>query len=97
VITLGERGAMVLLEGRIHVVAAPRVRVRDTTGAGDVLHGAFAAGLSQGRAVLPALRSAVREASRSCGALGGLGRAMKRAEAGSSGARSGHNRTRGNS
>jgi len=78
VITLGGRGAMVHHRGRVHVVRAPRVRVLDTTGAGDVLHGAFAAGLSQGRSPLAALRIAVREASRSCGALGGLGRLMKR-------------------
>jgi len=82
VITLGQRGAMVLLEGRIHVVPAPRVRVQDTNGAGDVLHGAFAAGLSQGRDTLTALRIAVREASRACGALGGLGRLIRKSKRG---------------
>ena len=70
-----------LQEGRIHVVKAPRVRVRDTTGAGDVLHGAFAAGLGQGWEVLPALRVAVREASRSCTTLGGLGRLIRKQQA----------------
>ena len=87
VITLGARGAMILIAGKIHAVAAPRVRVLDTTGAGDVLHGSFAAALSQGRAVLPALRSAVREASRACGALGGLGRMMQRVKTRPLGAR----------
>jgi sugar/nucleoside kinase (ribokinase family) len=90
VVTLGARGAMVLHEGRIHAVPAPRVRMLDTTGAGDVLHGAFAAGLSQGRDVLPALRAAVREASRSCSALGGLGRLIGRTK--SSGARAARGR-----
>jgi len=79
-ITQGRRGALVLHEGRVHRVPAPRVRVRDTTGAGDVLHGAFAAGLAHGRDVSGALQLAVRAAALSCTALGGLGRLMTRDE-----------------
>lgn len=81
VITLGERGALVLQEGKIHAVSAPRVRVLDTTGAGDVLHGAFAVGISHGWDALAALRGAVREASRSCRSLGGLGELLRQQQA----------------
>ena len=48
VVTRGARGALALLGGRLHAIPARRVRVRDTTGAGDVFHGAFAAGLYHG-------------------------------------------------
>jgi sulfofructose kinase len=79
-ITQGRRGALVLYEGRVRRVPAPRVRVRDTTGAGDVFHGAFAAGLALGRDVPGALELAARAAALSCTALGGFGRLMTREE-----------------
>jgi sugar/nucleoside kinase (ribokinase family) len=67
---------LLLHEGRVRRVSAPRVRVKDTTGAGDVLHGAFAAGLARDRDVRGALELGVRAAALSCTALGGLGRLM---------------------
>jgi len=49
VVTLGERGAVVLERGGYIVrVPAPRVRAIDTTGAGDAFVGAFAVGLASG-------------------------------------------------
>jgi sugar/nucleoside kinase (ribokinase family) len=50
VVTRGEKGAVVLSEGRtIEVAAEPAAQVIDTTGAGDLFAAGFLAGLSQGR------------------------------------------------
>ena len=76
VITLGRRGALALCDGRIRRIPAQRVAVRDTTGAGDLFHGAFAAGLYHGLEPLPALELATRAAALGCTALGGVGRLM---------------------
>lgn len=72
VVTQGRRGGMRLEGGRVRRFASPKVRVRDSTGAGDAFHGAFAAGLVQG---LPLDRNLARAAR--CGAqitrrLGGV-------------------------
>ena len=80
VVTLGERGAVALIDGRIRRFPARRVRVRDTTGAGDVYHGAFAAGLARGLELPAALRLAARAAGLCCTALGGTGRLLREAE-----------------
>jgi sulfofructose kinase len=80
VVTEGRRGALVLESGRIRRIAPHRVRVRDTTGAGDVFHGAFAAGLLHGRDVMGALQLASKAASLCCTELGGLGRLMTERE-----------------
>lgn len=80
VVTEGRRGALALVDGRPRRIPAPRVAVRDTTGAGDVFHGAFAAGLYHGLDELGALRLAARAAATSCTALGGQARLMSRAE-----------------
>lgn len=80
VVTQGRRGALALVDGRPRRIPAHRVRVRDTTGAGDAFHGAFAAGLLQGLGALDALRLAARAASNNCTALGGQARLMDEAE-----------------
>lgn len=80
VVTEGRRGALALFGGRPRRVPAPRVKVRDTTGAGDVFHGAFAAGIFHGLGELAAVRLAARAAATSCTALGGQARLMSRAE-----------------
>lgn len=69
--TLGAEGALALLEGEILRIPALRVPVRDTTGAGDVFHGALALALIRGRPRGDALRYAVTAASLSCRGLGG--------------------------
>ncbi len=76
VVTLGAKGALALVDGRFHEIPARRVRVRDTTGAGDVFHGAYAAGLCLGRDHLGALRLASRAAATACTALGGTGKLL---------------------
>ncbi|HET9757546.1 MAG TPA: ribokinase [Candidatus Limnocylindrales bacterium] len=57
VVTLGERGALVVPRGGTPSrVEAPRVEAVDTTGAGDAFVGAFAVGLALGRSVEDAVR-----------------------------------------
>ena len=57
VVTLGERGALVVPRGGTpSLVEAPRVEAVDTTGAGDAFVGAFAVGLALGRSVEAAVR-----------------------------------------
>lgn len=48
VVTLGSEGALYWVDGETHACPAFDVRVVDTTGAGDVFHGAFAYGLARG-------------------------------------------------
>jgi sulfofructose kinase len=69
--TLGPEGALALLEGEILRTPAPRVPVRDTTGAGDVFHGALALALVRGSPRGDALLYAVTAASLACRGLGG--------------------------
>jgi sulfofructose kinase len=72
VLTLGARGGLYLDGYRLRRFHTPRARVRDTTGAGDAFHGAFAAGLAQG---LPLERNLARAAAcgaRCCERLGGV-------------------------
>jgi len=57
VVTLGERGALVVPRGDSPSwVEAPRVEAVDTTGAGDAFVGAFAVGLALGRPIQAAVR-----------------------------------------
>jgi sulfofructose kinase len=72
ILTRGARGGVYLDGARVRRFRAPRVHVRDTTGAGDAFHGAFAAGLVQG---LPLPRNLARAAecgARCCTRLGGV-------------------------
>jgi len=80
VVTEGRRGALAWQDGGLRRIPAPRVAVRDTTGAGDVFHGAFAAGLYHGWDELASLRLAARAAAASCTALGGPTRLLRRRE-----------------
>jgi len=70
VVTLGSRGALALIDGRFRRIRPHRVRVRDTTGAGDAFHGAFAAGLALGMPVPAALDLASRAGAYACRGLG---------------------------
>jgi sugar/nucleoside kinase (ribokinase family) len=56
-VTLGSRGALVLADGRLELVAANRVDA-DTTGAGDAFAAAYLAGRAEGRAPTEAAREA---------------------------------------
>ncbi len=98
IVTLGRRGALALREGRFQAIPARRVRVRDTTGAGDAFHGAFAAGLAHGLDFDASVALASRAAARCCTALGGTGALLRREEVAAlreSASRGGRSRGRG--
>lgn len=57
-VTRGGAGSLWLLDGELVSVPAYRVDVVDTTGCGDVFHGAYALGLGEGRAPVEAARFA---------------------------------------
>jgi sulfofructose kinase len=80
VITLGARGGLYWDRGAVRRFASPRVRVRDTTGAGDVFHGAFAAGLAHGLALRDVVERAARAGALACTALGATARLASLAE-----------------
>lgn len=63
VLTLGEKGATVLDNGKRFSQGAYATEVVDTTGAGDTFTGFFLAGLAAGRAVSVCLDTALRAAS----------------------------------
>lgn len=72
--TRGPRPVEVLDAGERYEVAVPRpVAVVDTLGAGDVVHGAFAAAVARGSSWRLALEDAVRVASRSVEHAGARG------------------------
>jgi sulfofructose kinase len=72
VVTEGEYGSWcVSPEGAFHTPAFPMHPVVDTTGAGDVFHGAFLYARARGWALRPALRLGAAVAALKCRALGG--------------------------
>lgn len=72
IITLGTRGSVAYTPtGRHHQPAFEIERVVDTTGAGDVYHGAFAYAAARGENLPAAMRFASATAALSCRALGG--------------------------
>jgi sugar/nucleoside kinase (ribokinase family) len=75
VATLGAEGAISRARGDPAPVrsAGFRVEARDTTGAGDVFHAAFAFGLLRGLGRTAALRTANAAAAMSCRAIGAQG------------------------
>lgn len=70
VITLGALGAVICQEGKIQMVAAPKVEAIDTTAAGDVFCGALAVGLSEGRTLQESVQFACKVAAISVTKLG---------------------------
>ena len=62
-VTLGARGSLWWREGRTVAIPAPRVRAQDTTGCGDVFHGAYALALAEGVAPPDAARFATAAAA----------------------------------
>lgn len=80
VVTLGAEGGLYLDEGRVRRFAAHPAKVVDTTGAGDVFHGAFATGISKGWTLARSIDLACRAAALCCTAIGGAGRLMTREE-----------------
>ncbi len=79
--TLGRDGALILSEGRFLYSPGFVVEAVDTTGAGDVFHGAFIYGLLSRWAMLRILEFSNAMAALNCTALGARGGIRARAEA----------------
>ena len=79
--TLGRQGALMLCSGRYFYSPGFVVETVDTTGAGDVFHGAFIYGLLAGWDMVRMLDFANAMAGINCSALGARGRIGTRAEA----------------
>lgn len=62
-VTLGAAGSLWWRDGAAHPLAAPRIAARDTTGCGDVFHGAYALALAEGAGVEGAARFATATAA----------------------------------
>lgn len=62
-VTCGAEGSLWLIDGTFHHVPAPHVKALDTTGCGDVFHGALALALAEGLMILEAARFATSAAS----------------------------------
>jgi len=74
IVTQGEEGVTAYApDGELHQPAFDVEPVVDTTGAGDVFHGAFAYGLALGHDLRENLRFAAAAAALSCRGLGGRG------------------------
>jgi ribokinase len=70
VLTLGERGALVLQSDRPITIPAFPVQVVDTTAAGDAFVAAFAVALTEGRPVVEAVRWGCAAGALACTVLG---------------------------
>jgi sugar/nucleoside kinase (ribokinase family) len=79
--TLGRDGALVYFEGRFHYSPGFVVETVDTTGAGDVFHGAFVYGLLAGWNIARVLEFSNAMAGLNCTALGARGGIARRAKA----------------
>lgn len=71
VVTLGERGVLYLQNGEVRHLPAFPVRAVDTTGAGDIFHGAFAYAVLQGWELAKTVRFAAMAAALSVTKPGG--------------------------
>lgn len=80
VATLGDRGCLALADSRELACPAFEIAPRDTTGAGDVFHAAFAWGVLEGLDGESLLRTANATAALSCRGLGAQGGLPTRAE-----------------
>jgi sugar/nucleoside kinase (ribokinase family) len=69
-VTLGPNGAVFMIDGRVEHFPAFQVDVRDTTGAGDVFHGAFLVGILEQWDIRQTIRFAHAAAAIKCTALG---------------------------
>jgi sulfofructose kinase len=80
-VTRGAQGLIWIDDSGIHQQAAFAVEVVDTTGAGDVFHGAYTLALAEGSSVAEAMRFASAVAALKCTRRGGRAGIPNRAEA----------------
>jgi len=69
--TVGARGVYALVDGRVRHFPAKPAQVVDTTGAGDVFHGAFLAAYLRGYELEACIDAAQYAAARKCEQMGG--------------------------
>lgn len=69
--TQGAQGCMAVVDGKVITVPAFRVDAVDTTGAGDVFHGAFLVGWLRGMGLLENIRFASAVSALKCTKIGG--------------------------
>jgi len=79
--TLGAHGALARMDGRFHYSPAFVVNCIDTTGAGDIFHGAFCYAVLKGFGIAETLEFSNAMAALNCTALGARGRIASEAEA----------------
>jgi len=70
-VTRGAQGVVARIDGTLRTFPAYAIEARDTTGAGDVFHGAFAVACLQGLALEEAIDFSHAVAAMKCRALGG--------------------------
>ena len=70
-VTLGKRGSVTWTEGRTFKTPAFKVKTKDTTGAGDVFHGAYAYGIIKKFSIEKTVQFASAAAALKCTQLGG--------------------------
>jgi sulfofructose kinase len=78
--TLGDHGALALDQGRWYYSAAFEVACADTTGAGDVFHGAFCYAILEGMPMQTALEFSNAAAALNCTAIGARGHVPSRSD-----------------
>ena len=79
-VTLGAQGTLWLDDAGVHRQAAFAVKAVDTTGAGDVFHGAYTLAIGEGQTVTQAMRFASAVAALKCTRRGGRAGIPSRAE-----------------
>ena len=73
ILKAGKSGAMVVIDGKLHKLPAPALKVVDTTGAGDCFNAGFLyATLEKGLPPVEAIRIGIATGSRSCMFPGGV-------------------------
>lgn len=70
-VTVGDKGSFTFYEGKVYLQKAFKVKAVDTTGAGDVFHGAYAYGVIQGWDIKRTVEFASAVAAMKCRELGG--------------------------
>jgi ribokinase len=63
VVTLGDKGALVVNADGANVYPAPKVKPVDTVGAGDCFSGWLTVGIAQGLSIHDAVKQAIKAAS----------------------------------
>lgn len=69
--TLGDKGVLAVIDGKVESFPAFSVKALDTTGAGDVFHGAYLSALAEGMEMREAIRFASAVSAIKCTRIGG--------------------------